>query len=229
MKTVGIIQPSFIPWKGYFHVIKRCDIFVFLDDVQYTNRDWRNRNKIKALDGTQWLSVPTHSISHKSIINKTIINYSINWQRKMMHAIYRNYSKAPFFNDYVNIIEGLLFGKSYKTISDLDTETTIALARELGIYGTEFLLSSNLRCPGKKSEKILNVCLHLGADCYISGPSGLNYLSLKDFKKHDIDVIIHNYDYPEYAQLYSNFVHEVSIIDMLFNLGRSAPNYIWNQ
>src|SRR4051812_8539945 len=98
--TVAIIQPNYIPWKGYFDIIHDVDKFIFLDDVQYTVRDWRNRNKIKLADGTtSWLSVPTRGGRNQRICDVAIDNTQ-DWKRKHQEAIRHSYGKTPFFGKY---------------------------------------------------------------------------------------------------------------------------------
>jgi len=228
MKKIAIIQPSYIPWKGYFDMIQKSEVFVFLDDVQYSKNTWRNRNKIKAPNGTIWLTIPVHYQSlHTNICDISIVTTS-NWQKKHLRAITLNYAKASYYEVYVEKIKAILFEKRFETISKLDIHATIELAKLLNIHDTEFLISSELHCSGIKSEKVLNICKQVGANHYITGPSGMNYLDIDTFKENGINIKVQHYVYPEYQQLYGKFEHEVSIIDMLFNLGPETPKYIWH-
>ncbi|MFH2058575.1 MAG: WbqC family protein [Pseudomonadota bacterium] len=229
MKKVAIIQPAYIPWKGYFHIIHDVDIFVFLDDVQYVKRSWVTRNKIKTANQTIWLSVPVQKVkSFATTIMDVKIDTDAKWKKKHLQSIERNYAKAPYYSKYCDRIIELLFEKPYETIADLDIEATMMLSSLLNIKDTDFLKSSILNCGGTKSDKILNICKHLKADKYITGPLGLNYLEIDVFKKHGISIEVQNYKYREYPQLHGKFDHYVSVIDMLFNLGpHEAGKYIW--
>lgn len=224
-----ILQPSYIPWRGYFHQIHKADVFVFYDDVQYDKRGWRNRNRIKTNHGTRWLTIPVISKGtrrKRTPINQIRIKEKQNWARTHLKAIQQNYRKAPYFKRY----EGLLkefYQQDPKYLSNFTIAFTIALARELGINNTEFIRSSELNVTGKKTDRLLAILKQIGASHYISGPSARNYIEEKKFKAANITLEYIAYDYPEYEQLYPPYDPQVSILDLLFMKGNYASQFIW--
>lgn len=227
MKCV-ILQPSYMPWRGYFHQIAKADLFVFYDDVQYDKRGWRNRNRIKTAQGLQWLTIPVHS---KGVQSKKIPIYSIKiahehpWRSDHWKAINFSYQKAPFFDEYNPILEGF-FQKKSEYLADFTIELTISLSAELGIKNTGFIRSSTLDLSGQKTDRLISILKELKADHYITGPSAKAYIEEEIFKKHGISLEFMSYQYVEYPQLFPPFVDSVSIIDLLFMTGKDALKYI---
>lgn len=228
MKVV-IIQPSFLPWRGYFHLIQRSDIFVFYDDVQYDKHSWRNRNIIKTNNGPQWITVP---VLTKNKFGEKIDEIQINnasggaWRRKIWNSIYHNYGKAKYFDKFSHFFADL-FSKEWNKLCELDIYATIGICDMLGIK-RNFYRSSELGISGEKIPRLINICKKFGANHYISGPTARDYISSdEEFVHSGIKLEFHNYDYPKYQQLYGNFISNVSIIDLLFNCGENAPDYIW--
>lgn len=226
---IAIIQPSFLPWRGYFHLIQRCDKFVFYDDVQYDKHSWRNRNLIKTESGPRWLTVPvlTRNKFGQRINEVEINNVSgARWAKKMSNTIYHNYRKAKCFNKYFSFFEPI-FLKEWSKIAELDIATTIGICDLLGIKRS-FHRASELGVSGERIPRLIGICKKLGGNHYISGPSAKNYIkSDEKFVENGITLEFHRYDYPEYEQLYGGFEPNVSIIDLLFNCGDNSPGYIW--
>jgi len=220
---VAIIQPSYIPWRGYFDIINSVDIFVFYDDVQYTTRDWRNRNRIKTKDGLQWLTVPVCN-PHHSIINDIKIDNSIKWRDKHLRSIYHAYSSSKFFNEYFDELAEALFSEVDK-LSSLDINLTHWIMRKIGI-NTHTICSSSLNPQGKKTERLIDMLVKLGADTYLSGPSASIYLNQDLMLRNGINVEFKKYNYDPYIQLYGDFECNVSIIDLLFNMGPKSIEFI---
>lgn len=226
-----ILQPSYIPWRGFFHQIYKADTFVFLDDVQYDKRGWRNRNRIKTGNGSIWLTIPTFSRGaqvHHTAINKIKIDSEIDWAKKHLLSIRYSYSKTPFFKQYFPVIEEL-FQDIPESLADFTIKTTIRLAAELGIGDRTFLRSSDYEIEGVKTERLVNLLKEVGATHYISGPVAKDYIEDDYFRKSDISLEYMTYNYPEYPQLYPPFDPQVSIIDLLFMTGKDAPKYIWGK
>ncbi|MCS6806064.1 MAG: WbqC family protein [Acidobacteriota bacterium] len=225
-----ILQPSYIPWRGYFHQIYKADVFVFYDDVQYDKHGWRNRNRIKTSSGTRWLTIPVLSkgvMEQRIPINQVRINPHENWGKKHFRSLRQNYGKAPYFDRYAPLLEEF-YARPTVWLADLTIELTIALARELGITRTQFLRSSSLRVSGSKTERLVEILTMLGATHYISGPSAKNYLEEEKLAAAGISLEYMIYDYPEYEQLYPPFDPHVSIVDLLFMTGPDAAKYIWD-
>jgi len=221
---VGISQSNYIPWRGYFDFIKRCDLFIFYDDVQYTVRDWRNRNKIKTKDGLKWLSIPVGRVHRDKRICDVELK-DTGWQQDHWHQIYTAYRDAIYFEEYAPFFEQLYLGKQWNNLSELNQHFIIKICERLGIK-TRFADSRSYSQAGVKKERIFNILREAGATGYCSGPAGKDYLSDDDFKKENIRVYWMEYDYPEYPQLHGVFDSHVSIVDLLFNTGDNAKSYL---
>jgi len=225
----AIVQPSYIPWRGYFDMIRKADIFVFYDCVQYDDRGWRNRNQIKTQDGLKWLTIPVRSRgaqTHCIQIKDIPIVWDTAWHKKHLNAISHSYAKAPYVDQYVCLLENY-YERRYALLADLTCDLTIALARELGVHRTEFVRSSTLTGEGKKTDRLLSILRQLGASHYISGPTARSYMESEKFDAAGITIEYMNYQYPEYLQLHGSFMPNVSIIDLLLMAGRDAGKYIW--
>lgn len=225
-----ILQPSYIPWRGYFHQIQKADVFVFYDDVQYDRRGWRNRNQIKTAAGVQWLTIPVYSqgaqIEHTPI-NQAPICWDRPWNEKHWRALELAYRKAPYFAQYAPLVQPY-FAERRELLADWTIDLTIALAGLLGISGTRFVRASQLGATGSKTERLLNVLQAVGATHYISGPSASAYLDEAQFAAAGITLEYMRYSYPEYPQLYPPFHPQVSILDLLFMTGPQAGEFIWS-
>jgi hypothetical protein len=225
MKKAAIIQSNYLPWKGYFDIIHDVDIFVFLEDVQYTKNDWRNRNKIKTPKGTEWITVPVIGGIHQKIY-ETRIDNSKKWMKKHRKTIHANYASAKFYDTYKEDILDI-YNKEFDTISELNIYAIKEICKILDI-NTKFVNSKNLKAPGKKDTRVINICKEIGADYYLSGPAAKDYIDKEKFEKADIKLEYKKYGgYPEYKQLWDGFTHYVSIIDLIFNCGEKSPYYIW--
>ena len=225
---VVILQPSFLPWKGYFHQIKRANVFVFLDDVQYDKHGWRNRNKIKTPQGAQWISVDVLTKGKfGQAIKDVAINNGVNWNERIWKAIKMNYQKCPYFREHAAYLEEALFTK-WEMLSEFDMFLTKKIARELNLKA-EFYQSSELHVDGDKIERIINICKLFKADRYLTGPSARNYLVDDLFRRNGIVLEYQAYDYRPYPQQYGEFIGDVSIIDVLFNCGAESSRYIWGE
>ena len=226
MLKVAIIQSNYIPWKGYFDIIHDVDIFVFLDDVQYTTRDWRNRNLIKTPQGLKWLTIPVGSDRNRKIYEVSI--EGTDWAKKHWQSILHCYAKAKFFPKYRTFFEELYLKREWNNLSILNQTLIKRISKELLGISTIFYDSRDIPTTGTKQEKLLSILKHFNADVYVSGPSAKNYINLEDFKNSGIELIYKDYSgYPPYPQLFGNFENNVSIIDTIFNTGEDAPYYIW--
>lgn len=221
-----ILQPSYIPWRGYFDLIHRADVFVFYDDVQYDKNGWRNRNRIKTAQGTQWLTIPVPQrgiVSGKIPIN-AVVPIGNEWAANHFETLRRSYAEAPFFD------EGLLrvlYDDPPPLLADFTIATTIELATRLGIRDTRFLRSSAMHAAGRKTDRLIELLREAGATHYLSGPSARAYLEPEKFAEAGIELEWMTYDYPEYPQLYPPFDPFVTVLDLLFMTGPDAPRYIW--
>jgi hypothetical protein len=226
--NVVILQPSYIPWRGYFDQIRRADLFIFYDDVQYDKHGWRNRNQIKTAQGKQWLTIPVHSkgVTEGIAIKDVRIDWSKAWTKNHLKALTFAYNKAPYFRDYLPLLESF-YDRRDECLADFTIETTILLSRELGIASTRFLRSSELPgIDGVKTDRLIQILKQVGAKHYISGPSARDYIEQEKFDRAGITLEYMEYNYREYPQLYPSFDSYVTILDLLFMTGQNASKHI---
>lgn len=223
---IAILQSNYIPWKGVFDMINKVDTFVFFEDVDFTKRDWRTRNKIKTPNGEQWLSVPVLHSERGTKIKDIQISLEQDWQKKHFDSIVYNYKKAPYFKEYLPLLEFIYTERQWTNLSEMNIEVTKKIARLLGIK-SQFVNSVDLNVNGTKDDRLIEICEKLGADAYLSGPAAKNYINNDKFVSHNIKLSYMVYEYPEYSQLYGEFSHYVSILDVLFNCGKEAPKFVF--
>lgn len=227
MSKTAILQPSYLPWIGYFEQIDRVDNFIFYDDVQYTKNDWRNRNIIKTDTGTMWLSVPV-SFTFGTTINKVLIDNTQPWKRKHLNALKSNYAKAPFYDDIIVLIEKT-FANDYAKLSDLNIDLIRTFMAYLNIT-TKIHLASEIAVAGDKNSRLINMCRLFGTSTYYSGEAAKVYLDTSAFKKNNIHIKLQTFSHMSYPQQFnSNFKSHLSIVDLLFNMGKESINYIRTQ
>jgi WbqC-like protein len=225
-KKVAIVQSNYIPWKGYFDLINLVDEFVLFDDMQYTRRDWRNRNLIKTRDGLKWLTIP---VAVKGNYFQTIKDTRISdpgWARKHWESIVHNYSKAQHFAAYRELFEPLYLDSQESFLSQINYAFLTAICKILGI-NTRITWSMEYTSIEGKTERLVNICKQAGATTYISGPAARDYIDETLFNAESISLEYIDYSsYPEYRQLFPPFEHGVSVIDLIFNEGPDAPKYM---
>ncbi len=229
MKRVAILQSNYIPWKGYFDIINSVDEFILYDDAQYTKGDWRNRNKIKTTNGLRWLTIPVHG---KGLFYQKTCECQVagnTWIDTHWKTIAQSYARAPFFETHAPFFRGLY--EQCRNVNLLSTINHLFLKEICSLIKIDTLLtwSMDYEVYGERSERLRNICLQANADEYLSGPAAKNYLNEKLFNDKNIQVCWMDYGgYLEYNQLFSPpFVHELSIIDLIFNVGANkAINYL---
>ncbi len=227
MKKVAVSQSNYIPWKGYFDMIAAADEFILYDDMQYTRRDWRNRNQIKTAQGVQWLTVP---VKVKGKFHQTIRDTEIdggNWASEHWKALVQNYRRAPHFDEIAVWLEPLYTTDSYSYLSPLNRRLIEAVCDYLNI---ETFVSNSwdytLLADGK-TERLADLCVQAGGAEYISGPSARQYIDEQVFADHGVKLTWFDYSgYSEYPQLWGEFTHGVTVLDLLFNCGKDAPLYM---
>lgn len=223
MNTLVILQPSYLPWLGYFDQIARADTFVFYDDVQYTRRDWRNRNKIKnSSSQEQLLTIPVETKGrYNAPINEIPIKENTPWREEHLKAIQFNYSKSPHFKKYFPILQEIISTPS-SNLADYTIKTTIALTELLGIE-TKFLRSSEIDITySDPTDHLIQICKKLEATNYLTGAAAQNYLDESAFSKHCVTLEYQNYDHPQYTQLWPEFISHLSIVDLILNEGPNS-------
>jgi len=224
-KKIAIVQSNYIPWKGYFDMIAAVDEFILYDDMQYTRRDWRNRNQIKTPQGLQWLTVP---VKVKGKYFQTIRETEINgddWQETHWRMLEQNYKKSPYFSEIATIFRPL-YERKYTHLSPMNRDFIVTVCEYLGIQ-TKISNSWDYKLVEGKTERLIALCMQAGATEYVSGPGARDYLVEILFAEQNIRLSWFDYSgYPEYSQRWGEFVHSVSILDLLFNCGKDSPSYM---
>jgi hypothetical protein len=225
-KSVAIVQSCYIPWKGYFDLLANVDEFILYDDRQFTRRDWRNRNRIKTPQGTQWLTIPVETKGrYHQRIDETEIS-DPRWGEAHWKTIAHNYSAAAGFSDHRELIEGLYRATDERRLSVVNRRFLEAIMEVLGI-ATPLSWSTDYEAEGTKTEGLVALCQAAGASEYLSGPRARSYLDEAAFTAAGIGVSYFDYSgYPEYEQLHPPFEHAVTILDLLFNTGPDARRYV---
>lgn len=227
MKKIAILQSNYIPWKGYFDMIHMVDEFILYDDMQYTRRDWRNRNKIKTPSGLQWLTIPvdTKGKFYQKIKETKVKDH--DWCEDHFRALRLNYGHAPYFKEYAPIFQELYQQcKEKEFLSDINYLFLTEICKLLGIH-TKITWSSDYTLADGKTERLVQLVKDAGGQEYLSGPAAKDYIVDQCFEDAHIKLTYMDYSgYPEYSQLFGDFEHGVSILDLLFNVGADAPKYM---
>ena len=225
-KKVAILQSNYIPWKGYFDLINLVDEFVLFDEMQYTRRDWRNRNLIKTRSGLKWLTIP---VAVKGNYFQKIKDTRVSepgWARHHWESIVHNYSKATHFAHYRELFESLYLGSQESFLSRINHAFLTAICQILGI-NTRISWSEEYTLVEGKTERLVSICKQAGATTYISGPAARDYIDETLFNNAGISLEYMDYSsYPEYRQLFPPFEHGVSVIDLILNEGPDAPKFM---
>jgi hypothetical protein len=225
-RRVAILQSNYIPWKGYFDLINLADEFVLYDDVQFTRRDWRNRNRIKTRDGIRWLTIP---VQVKGRYLQTVRDTRVSdpgWARQHWETLRHAYGHAPHFFRYRDWLADLYRGPLSPWLSEINYCFLTAISQILRIR-TSFSWSSTYQSAEGRTERLVAICREAQATRYLSGPSARVYLDESLFARAGITVQYMDYSgYPEYPQLHPPFEHQVSILDLLLNLGPEATAYM---
>lgn len=229
MKKVAILQSNYIPWKGYFDIIDSVDEFIFYDEMQYTKNDWRNRNKIKTQNGLIWLTIPCEA---KGVISggQRICDTKITdkrWAKKHWNSIQNAYAKAPYFKEYKSYFEDLYKScENEEYLCKINYKFIYAINKILDIK-TKITYSQDYGLIEGKTERLVDLVKKAGGSEYLSGPAAKDYIDENLFNEANIKLNWMDYSgYKEYPQLFTPFEHGVSILDLIFNTGRDAINYI---
>ncbi len=226
-KRIAVVQSNYIPWKGYFDMMARVDEFVLFDDVQFTRRDWRNRNLIKTANGPLWLTIPvlTKSKYEQRICDTEIADQ--DWARRHWLSIAGSYKRAPGFRDIAERLEMLFSaGASQTRLSGVNRLFLDGIRDILGI-STPLVWSMDYPADNRKSERLLGICRAAGASHYLSGPAARAYLDESLFANAGIAVEWMSYGpYPTYEQLHGPFMHNVSLVDLLAHVGDRSGAYL---
>lgn len=220
---VFVHQPEYIPWLGFFDKLARCDIYVIYDDAQFQHGGFHNRNRIRTPERWEWLTVPINH-GHPQIIKSVKISGEL-WKNKHLCSIRRHYLKTPYFSKYYPLIKNALMF-NHELLIGLNLHIIGTFAEILGI-NTKMIRSSEFPYVGvEKNEKLVSMCKFLGADTYLSGSGGKNYVKEEIFDNAKIKLQWHSYEHPKYKQGFSGFEPNMSIIDLLFNEGPNAKEIL---
>jgi hypothetical protein len=225
--NVVILQPSYIPWRGYFDQIRRADLFIFYDDVQYDKHGWRNRNQVKTAQGKQWLTIPVHSkgVTDGIAIKDVRIDWSKPWAKNHLKALTYAYSKAEHFASFAPWLASV-YARRDEFLADFTIWLTIEISQKMGISNTRFMRSSEIPgIDGQKTDRLIQILERVGATHYISGPSAQDYIERGKFDSTGISLEFMEYNYPEYPQLHGPFDPFVTVLDLMFMTGPEACNF----
>lgn len=232
-KTCAIVQPHYLPWMGYFEMIDRVDVFVFLDDVQFIKREWKNRNRIRKTPDSaaaKWLSVPIRGEDQRAPINQARIGGEHDWMSDHLRKIRDVYCRAPHFDAVFPALETKLEkAREAETLAALNIELVVGLCDILGIE-TPVMRSSEIGADGKREEKLLAICKAIGADAYLANNATAGYVGSEYFESEGIEFQVQDYSHPTYPQTSDGhalpFLSHLSIVDLLFNTGHEAPYFV---
>ena len=226
---VAVCQSNYVPWKGYFDLIRSVDTFVFYDIAQFTKNDWRNRNQIRTDAGLLWLTIPVQRKDAGRTILETRVASS-RWARKHRQSIEQWYRRAPFFDRYIDGLRAL-----YRELEDesflyaINRRFLMHMNELLGIR-TKVLCAEDYILPAGRNQRLLALLRRLEATEYLTGPAARSYLDRDLFQRAGINVHFADYDgYPVYPQLHDPFMHQVSIVDLVLNTGPNATRFMKDQ
>jgi hypothetical protein len=216
---VGAIQSNYIPWRGYFDFIDSVDAFVLLDDVQYTRRDWRNRNRIKTSLGSRWITIPVAVKGKYTQLISETQTLDTDWVAEHLLSLRHAYARAPFFEREWPWIERAYSACERTTsLSEINEILIRAICERLNIK-TTLRRSREFTLPDERGERLIQLCRALDADEYVSGPAASSYIVESEWASRGIRVRYKRYDYPEYPQLFPPFDPHVTVLDLILNAG----------
>jgi hypothetical protein len=225
---VGIHQPNYIAYLGFFDKMLKSDIFVLLDDAQFSKGDFHNRNRIKVNSGPKWITIPVKSAFrpiNEVVINKDAIFSGMVWNEYHFHLIRENYGRSKYFNCFSKMLSEIYF-EEYDRLIDINLNM-IEFIRQGFRIKTPVFLSSELKIKTSSTQRLIDICNHFEADCYLSGQDGPKYMDMSLFEKNKIRVEVQDFKHPTYTQQYGGFVPYLSAVDALFNAGNIFEEIQW--
>jgi hypothetical protein len=222
---VAIVQPPYLPWLGYFDLLRKVDRMVYLDTVNVNLRSFQRRNRIRTPTGSTWLTLPILKEQTGSpIFRNARTNDAIGWRQKHWRAIYSSYGRAPYFVDHRDFFEGF-YAHAPSSLLDINVTLLQYLGKQLDV-NTATCYASELEPQGAKTQLLIDICKKVGASAYLSGPTARNYLLPEMFKEENIALDFHEYTHPVYNQNFPGFAPRMSAIDLLFNVGPKATKIL---
>jgi hypothetical protein len=220
-KVLGSVQPAYLAWMPLFERMKMSDVFVYLDDVEYSKNSFHNRNRIKTPDGPLVLTVPVlYSGNSKAFISQIRIDYTQNWQVKHLKSIQQNYQKAKYFEEVSGGLQAILMNKQ-ETLADLNVTLLEFFRNYLGIQ-TPCYRSSRISVEGTANEKLINLCRYFGADYFIVKPGTEDYHPVEFFRSRGVEFKLFTARNEAYPQLYGDFLPYMSVLDYAMNCGPNS-------
>lgn len=221
---VGIIQSNYVPWRGYFDFIDDCDVFILFDDVQYTDRDWRNRNKLKTPQGPVWITVSLQSGARDRLVQDVAIDWQTDWAARHLNLLRQHYGTAPHHAEIATEVAEI-FARRPARLSELNHALIACVSARLRIT-TPLIDAASLPGRGRKTERLISLVEAVGGTSYLSGPAAQSYLDLDAFREAGIGLEYKSYDYEPYPQLWGDFEGGVSVLDLLMNTGPDARRFL---
>ena len=228
MNRLVILQPSYLPWLGFFDMLYKSDVFIIYDDVQYTKNDWRNRNRIKGSNGIIWLTVPVNDknrISKSLMINDISIRNELPWAGKHINTLKMNYARSAFFEDVFKLLEPII-SRKYNFLVELNMNLINAIAGYLDLNRKIVFSSETDTEDLNQVDRIVKLCEMMNATHYLTGDAARDYIDTERFARKGIQLEWHNYQHPVYNQLWGEFTQYLSIVDLLFNCGMESLNIL---
>ncbi len=218
----AVTQPEHLPWLGWFDKARQADVLVLLDNVQFKKRYFENRNRIRSSNGPVWLTVPVLTRGRSTqTIRQVEIDPTADWAPGQWKAIRLSYARAPHFERYASFLDEIYLGRSWRRLSELN-ETFIRWGLERFGYRPKVLRASELGIQERASALLASICEEVGADCYLSGISGKDYLDESEFSRRGVCVRYQEFHHPVYEQIHGEFEPCMSFLDLLFNEGPRA-------
>jgi len=223
---ISVHQPHYLPWLGYFDKIAASDLFVLLDNVQYKKREYQNRNKIRTRQGVKWLTVPVATTGkYEQMTGEVEIESGASWREKHLETLRHAYSSAPHFKRVFEELEELYMGREWARLAEINSAMLAWFMKEMEIE-TRVALESELGTGGLSTERIVNICRAVGADVYLSGSGGRDYMDEALFEKAGLKLEYQKYEHPVYPQVHGGFEPFMGIVDLLFNAGKNAAQIV---
>lgn len=223
---VAIMQPTYLPWSGYLSLIDEVDTFVFLDDAEFSAQSWQQRNRVKGPDGAQWLTVPVRKRGRADqLIREARINQDEPWQRRHVRTIFQLYARAPYMSTHRSWLD-VAYGRDYTFLLELNLWFVSLIMDKIGIQA-DLLLSSEMPAKGKRADRLVSICEHLGAEEYLSPLGSFDYLDKANpFPSAGIRLVYQQFTHPVYHQLHGSFESHLSVLDLLLNEGPNSLSLI---
>ena len=227
----AIHQPQYLPWLGYFNKIASSDVFILLDDVQFKKNEWQNRNRIRTPQGWQWMTVPVlHDFGQT--ISEVKINNKVKWRQAHLKAMDLNYKRAPFWDEYRPAFEEF-YRRQWQTLGEVNVAAIRMLVKMLGIT-TPLVMASDYSVTTVNTQRLIDLCQKMGADTYLSGVGGEDYMDMALFKENNISLLVQDFEHPVYPQLWKKtdsqeFISHLSVVDLILNVEKNSLRGFYGQ